>query len=353
VLDGRRIGLVLLSAIGDVVHAFPLVASIRAAAPRARIEWVVQPTPAEIVRRHPDIDRTWVLDRDRGWRGYHSFHRRMRNEIFDLVLVLQVYAKASFATFLLNSPRKIGFDRPRSRELGWIAPNEHIPTRPLRHVCEQYLEFADHLGVSRRYAWALPLTIEERARQGRFLDALDRPLAALVPGTSRSVKQWPAERWADVAEGLHDLGYAPCLVGGGGIAERSLGARIVERARAPIRDLLRPDLRRLLWILDGAALVVACDTGPYHLAVALGVPAVGLYGATDPARVGPNRRFLELVVDAYHDPGEPWHPVSDAIRPGRMNHIAAEHVMQAVALARARYPRAAEGPARAWAPESA
>ncbi|MGH7571015.1 MAG: glycosyltransferase family 9 protein [Gemmatimonadota bacterium] len=352
-LDGRRIGLVLLSAIGDVVHALPLAASIRAAAPRARLEWVVQPVPAEIVSAHPGVDRTWVLDRRRGWRGFREFRQRVRDQDFDLVLVLQVYAKASLATLFLQSPRKIGFDRARARELSWLATNERIPARPLRHVCEQYLEFADHLGMTRRYEWALPLTDRERADQERFYDGFDRPLAALVPGTSRPVKEWPPERWAGLADGLHGLGYAPCILGGGGTRERALAGRIVEVARAPVRDLLRPDLRRLLWILDGAALAVSCDTGPYHVAIALGVPAIGLYGVTDPARVGPNRRCLDLLVDAFHEPGEPWHPLSEAIRPGRMERIGVGRVMETVAFARARYPRAVDGPARAPAPESA
>ncbi len=352
-LDGCRIGLVLLSAIGDVVHALPLVASIRAAAPGARIEWVVQPVPAEIARAHPAVDRTWVLDRRRGWRGFREFRRQVRDQDFDLVLVLQAYTKASLATLFLRSPRKIGFDRARTRELSWLATNERIPGRPLQHVCEQYLEFADHLGAQRRYEWALPLTEEERVDQGRFYDGLDRPLAALVPGTSRPVKEWPAERWAGLADGLYGLGYSPCILGGGGARERALAGRIVELARNPVRDLLRDDLRRLLWILDGAALAVSCDTGPYHLAVALGVPAIGLYGVTDPARVGPNRRCLDLLVDAFHEPGEPWHPVSEAMRAGRMERIGVGQAMDSVALARARYPRAALGPARAPAPESA
>lgn len=343
----------LLSAIGDVVHALPLVASIRAAAPGVCLEWVVQPVPAEIVRVHPDVDRTWVLDRRRGWRGFREFRRQVRDQDFDIVLTLQVYAKASLATLFLQSPRKIGFDRRRARELSWLATNERIPAGPLRHVCEQYLEFADHLGVTRRYEWALPLSDVERADQRQFYDGLDRPLAALVPGTSRPVKEWPAERWAGLADGLYGLGYAPCILGGGGARERTLAGRIADLARAPVRELLRADLRRLLWILDGAALAVSCDTGPYHLAVALGVPAIGLYGVTDPARVGPNRRCLDLVVDAYHDPGEPWHPVSETSRPGRMERIGVDRVMEAVARARGRYPRAVEGPARAPAPESA
>lgn len=357
-LDGQRVAVVLLSAIGDIVHALPLVSSLRSAAPGLSIEWVTQPVPGEIAGAHPGVDRLWTLERQRGWRGYRALARALRGRRFDLVLDLQVYAKASVVTALLDSPRKIGFDRARARELNWLVTDERIAAGPPRQTCEQYLEFADHLGVPRRYEWPLPLNAEERADQAGFYGRRRSPLAALVVGTSRSEKEWPAERWARLAESLHgDLGYEVCIVGSDRADERRRALEIARLSRAPVLDERRDDVRRLLWLLDGAAVVVSPDTGPYHLAVALGVPSVGLYGHTDPARVGPGRRFLELVVDAFHDPGEPWHPPRAGYRPDRMARISVKRVLEAVELARARYPRAAgEPPAperAAEAPDSA
>jgi heptosyltransferase I len=147
-----------------------------------------------------------------------------------------------------------------------------------------------------------------------------------------------------LAESLHALGYEVCIVGSDRPSERARAREVVELARAPVLDERRDDLRRLLWLLDGAALAVSPDTGPYHLAVALGVPTVGLYGLTDPARVGPGRRFLELVVDAFHDPGESWHPPRAGYREERMERIPVARVLEAVELARARYPRAVGSP---------
>jgi heptosyltransferase I len=341
VLDGQRVALVLLSAIGDVVHALPLVASIRAAAPHARLEWIVQPVPGEIVHHHPAIDRIWTLDRHLGWRGFRDLRRALRGERFDLALNLQVYAKASLVTALLDSPRKVGFDRGRARELNWLVTNERVPPRTGQHVCEQYLEFADYLGVRRRYEWALLLTAGERSAQRAFYSDVDAPLAALVVGTTRPIKDWPVDRWARLAEALHaDFGYAVCIVGGDGMDERARAREIVRLSRCPILDARRNDPCRLLWLLDGAAITIGPDTGPYHLSVALGVPSVGLYGSTDPSRYGPNRRFLELVADAYHDSGEGWHLPRPSRRPGRMARIAVADILDRVELARARYPRA-------------
>jgi heptosyltransferase I len=343
-LDGQRVAVVLLSAIGDIVHALPLVSSLKAAAPGLSIEWVTQPVPGEIAGRHPGIDRLWTLDRRLGWRAYRELARALRGQRFDLVLDLQVYAKASLVTALLDSPRKIGFDRERARELNWLVTNERITAGPLRHTCEQYLEFADHLGVPRRYAWPLPLDERERAAQSEFYARRLGPVAALVVGTSRRAKEWPTDRWARLAESLHNhLGYEVCIVGSDHPAERERAREVAGLCRSPLLDERKDDLRRLVWLLDGAAIVISPDTGPFHLAVALEVPSVGLYGHTDPARVGPGRRFTELVVDAFHDPGQAWHPPRPGYRAGRMSRISVSRVLEAVELARARYPRAVDG----------
>jgi heptosyltransferase I len=341
VLDGQRVAIVLLSAIGDVVHALPLISSLRAAAPGLSLEWITQPVPGEIAGAHPGVDRLWTLDRPRGWRAFRELRSALRGRRFDVVLDLQVYAKASLVTAMLDSPRKIGFDRARARELNWLVTDERIAPGPLRHTCEQYLEFADHLGIPRRYEWPLPIGPEERAEQAAFFDRRRAPLAALVVGTSRSAKEWPVDRWARLAESLHEeMGYEVCIVGSDTPSERARAREVAGQSRVPILDERRNDLRRLLWLLDGAAIVVSPDTGPYHLAVALGVPAVGLYGLTDPARVGPGRRCLELVVDGFHEPGEGWHPSRTGYRVGRMERIGVARVLEAVELARARYSRA-------------
>lgn len=346
-IDGDRIAFVLLSALGDVVHGFPLVASLKTGCPNATIEWIVQPRYAPLVARHRDVSRVRTLERSRGLPGFRDFRREMAGTRFDLVIAPQAYGKAALATLLLRAPRKIGFDRDRSRDASWLATNERIPNRPAAHVVDQYMEFADHLAIGRTYAWPLEPRDEDRAARDAFLREVNRPVAALVLGTTRRVKEWPAPRWAEVAEALHgDLGYAVAVVGGESPVEDALAREVVARARCPVRDERRRALGRLLALLDAAAVVISPDTGPYHLAIALDVPAVGLYGATDPARVGPGHRFLDLVVDAWHEPGEAWHPPRRETREGRMDGIAPEDVLERVELARARYPRAVDGPVR-------
>lgn len=338
--DGQRVAIVLLSAIGDVVNAFPLVSSLKAEFPHSRLDWITQPVPGEIVRRHPGVGRVWKLDRRHGWKAFRDLRRKLSGERFDLALDLQVYLKASLVTSFINSPRKIGFDRARARELNWMVTNERLPARPPQNVREEYLEFADHLGARRRYEWPIALTGEERKAQSRFLERVGAPLAAFVVGTTRREKEWAAGRWAELADVLHyEWGYGICLLGGSSAAEDELARRVIGHAVCPIADLRADDIGRLLWLLDSVALLVACDTGPYHLGVGMGVPSVGLFGATDPARYGPTRRHLELLVDGYHDHGESRHPPQRRRRSGRMSRIAVVDVLAKVELARERHPR--------------
>jgi heptosyltransferase I len=346
--DGQRVALVLLSAIGDIVHAFPLLSSLKAHYPNGRFEWIAHPVPGQVAARHPAVDRVWALRRGPRGRAFRDLRRELTGERFDVAIDLQMYLKASLVTLLIDSPRKIGFDRSRARELNWIVTNEKVPAKPLRQVGEEYLEFADHLDAPRRYEWPFRTTEEERVAGRRFRDGLEAPLAAFVVGTSRREKEWDPVRWAALADALHhEWGYGVGLVGGRSANEDDLSRRIVATATAPVADLRADDIGRLAWLLDSAALVVGCDTGPLHLGAALGAPSIGLYGATDPARYGPRHDGLDLVVDAFHDPGEPWHPAARRRRPGRMDRIRVPDVLARVELARSRHPRARgvdEGP---------
>ena len=298
-LDGQRAAVVLLSAIGDVVHALPLVASLKAAAPDLAIEWVTQPVPGEIAGRHPAVDRLWTLDRGRGWRAYRDLSRNLRGRRFDLVIDLQVYAKASLVTALLDSPRKIGFDRRRARELTWLVTNERIPAGPLRQTSEQYLEFADYLGVRAATVGAAARRSELTA-QAEFYACLPRARGAVV-AHSRSCKRAvrPLVALADSRPG--DLGYevASSALRPNRRRRRALESPLEQAVDPPCER--RDDLRRL-YALDRAAIAVSRTRAviwrlPRRSSVA--------FGHTRSRPFGPGRCFTELVVELPR-PGEAW-----------------------------------------------
>ncbi len=329
-----------MSAVGDAVHVLPVLTAIKRQVPAARITWILQPGPAELVRGHWAVDELVLFDRRRGWRAFAEVRRALRTRPFDLVLDLQVYFKAGLVTAFTRAPVKLGFDRARARDANWLFTTRRIAPHPTgQHVQDQYFEFLDALGVAHEpVRWDLGPWPEERAAQRAFFGRLDRPAAAIVVATSKPEKDWLPDRWAEVAAALDaDFGLQPVLVGG--TSPREQRAAAVIRAGAPRAiSALGCGLRGLVGILDGAALVLSPDTGPLHMAVALDRPVVGLFGYTNPKRTGPYRKFHDLVVDAYGDPGESY-AISMQLRPGRMRRITVDDVLQKVDRWRARYAR--------------
>ena len=184
---------------------------------------------------------------------------------------------------------------------------------------DQYFEFLHALGIDERpVTWGLEFTSEEREAQHAFFDTLDRPACAVVVGTSKLEKNWSPEGYARVLDIVQEQhGLRPVIVGGPSAVERSIADEVMRATRAHVVDALGDDLRRLAWILDGSALLIAPDTGPLHIGRALGTPSVGLFGYTNPKRTGPYRAYEDLVVDGYAEyPGEDY-PLTHHYRDGR------------------------------------
>jgi heptosyltransferase I len=151
-------------------------------------------------------------------------------------------------------------------------------------------------------------------------------------------KDWPAERLAELADWLAERkGATVLLIGGPGDREQRAARFVVERTACRPVSTLADDVRRMMWMVDGCDLVISPDTGPLHIAHALGVPVIGLYGHSNPARVGPYSRYRDLLVDAYHEPGETPDPARTAARHGRMERITVPQVIDRIELAFDRY----------------
>lgn len=333
-----RILLVMMSAVGDAVHALPVVTALKRHDPRARITWVLQPGPASLVRGHPDVDEILLFERDRGWRAFTEMRRQLAGREFDIVIDLQVYFKASVVTAMADAPIKLGFDRARARDLNWLVTNRRIPPSQPKHVQDQYFEFLEYLGVDPEpVEWTLGPWPQERARQRALLARYDRPVAALVVGSSDPEREWLSDRWAELSDVLFErYGLQPVLAGGRSARELETESAIRARARHPVESTLGVPLRDLVAILDGAALVISINTAPLHMAVALDRPTIGLMGHWNPKRTGPYRRFHELMIDAYGAPGEDY-PISIEKRRGGMRRIEVADVVQKVEVWREAY----------------
>jgi len=205
-------------------------------------------------------------------------------------------------------------------------------------VEDHYFEFLQYLGIDPDpVQWRMLLTEAEREAQRAFYAELDRPVCAIVLGASAAERNWPAEHYARVVDALyHDHGLQPVIVGGPSGVERASAEVIKKRASAPVLDTLGDDLRRLMWIVEGADLMVSPDTGPLHIANAYDVPVVGIYGYTNPKRAGPYGRGLELIADGFRKHPDEDYSAEKEYRDG-MSRVAVEMVLEKVALAVGRY----------------
>lgn len=330
--------IVMMSAVGDAVHVLPVINAIKRHSPKSRITWLLQPGPATLVRDHPAVDEVLIFDRSLGWQAFADVRRQLAQRRFDVALGLQVYFKAGLITAMAKADVKLGFDRRRARDLNFLFTTHRIPAGPYQHVQDQYFEFLQALRIPHEpVEWNLGPWPDERAWQAEFFRPFQRPAVSLVVATSKPQKDWIPERWAEVADRLYeDHGLQPILVGGRSPRELAAESVIMERTVHKPVSALGSGLRRLVSILDGSALVIAPDTGPLHMTVALNRPAISLMAYTNPRRTGPYRRFHDLIVDAYGEPGEDY-GITMENRHDRMPRITVADVMGKVRVWEERY----------------
>jgi heptosyltransferase I len=299
-----NIGIVKLSALGDVVHALPVAVTLRAHRPHARITWVVEAREAAVLRNHPAIDSVVCVD-TRRWRRARAprtlvgvaadvgdVRRQLRAAALDVAVDLQGLMKSGVITGATGAPVRIGFARRCCREpLSALFTNRHVsPAAHATHIVDQYLSLLAPLGIATpRPEFLIPTDVAAESRADEFLAAsgLKPPdrIVLLNPGAGRTEKRWAMERYAELARRLREDGAGVVVVWGPG--EREMAESI-----AAAGAILAPptDVAELTALLRRASVVVGSDTGPLHLAAAVGTPCVGLYGPTRAERNGPYGR---------------------------------------------------------------
>lgn len=293
--EAERIGIVKLGAIGDVVNSLPFANRLRAAAPAARITWVIGPLAHELVRGHRAVDEFLVADvkRPGTWDGIVGGLRERR---FDLVIDLQRILKSALLALASGAPRRVGFDRARSKEGAWLFATDRIPENPTPGVTvAQYLEFADFLGCPRTDV-RFDLPVERFAPS-----AAGEKRVVLHVGATKAANRWRVEHWTALARAL----IAECqatLSFTGACTDLPEIERIVA-ALGPLAEAARVhagalSLKQTGGLIASARLFIGPDTGPLHMAVALGTPVVALFGAADPRRTGPFGRADAVVSHA-------------------------------------------------------
>jgi lipopolysaccharide heptosyltransferase I len=296
----ERILIVKLSAIGDIIHTLPAVAALRRAYPEAWLAWIVERAGAGLLRGNPDLDELITVD-TRAWRANwwmglrHAWYvtRHLRRASFDLCVDFQGLLKSALFTYLSGAPRRLGFPPQMCREpLSAVFTNLHGPlVDPSRHVVDQLMQLLKPIGVAtteRRFT--IPLTEADEHFAERVWRELglrsNVPVVMLYPGAAWATKRWGELNFARLSDALiRRFQVRTLLTWGPG--EEPLIQRVV-RATA-----YTPAIAPATTLLQLAALIARCrafvggDTGPLHLAAAVGTPTVALFGPSNPQRNGP------------------------------------------------------------------
>ena len=301
-----RILISRLSAIGDCILTMPLACAIREHFPQAFIAWAVQGASAPLIERHECVDLAIrVAKQDlRSPAALWRLRQRLKDLQFDIALDPQGLTKSSLVAWLSGARRRIGFARPVGREISPWLQTDLVRSRR-EHVVDRYLELLGPLGVdSPAVRFLFPRDAAAQTSLEPFIEQseLQEGFAVVNPGAGWDSKLWPAERFAEVARHLRVQHSLPTVVVWAGDREKTWAEQIVSQSQGSAILAPKTSLLELGELLRRARLFVGSDTGPLHMAAAVGVPCVGIYGPTRPEECGPYGE-RHISVQAFYQSG--------------------------------------------------
>ncbi len=295
----EHVCLLRLSALGDVTHAVPVLRAIQRQWPQTRVTWITSPLEHKLLSLIDGVEFI-VVDKRSGFSHYRDLRRRLAGTRFDLMLQMQTSARANLTGACVDARIKLGWDRLRARDFHRWFTSHSIPETRFEHQVQGHLSFARTAGLDvDEPVWDFPVPASARDFAHQHLGEQD-PVLLISPCSSHPARNWQAERYAAVADAAVERhGLRVVLSGGPSPLEAQTGAAIEAAMQQPVLNLIGKDtLPQLAAMLERADLVLSPDSGPVHLANALGTPVIGLHASTWSRRSGPYHS-LELCVDRF------------------------------------------------------
>jgi lipopolysaccharide heptosyltransferase I len=306
-LEANRIALIKPSALGDIIHSLPVLTALRRRFPRAHISWVVNRGYEPLLYGHPDLDETLPFDRHAShagfWRtsaGFIAFLKNLRRRSFDLVIDLQGLLRSGIMTLATGAKRRVGMSSAREGARWFYTDLVPVPDFETSHAVDRTWRVADAFGAgTAEKRFRLRLAEDARVWADEVLATLPRPWLAAGVGARWRTKRWPPEHFAALLRRAQQyFGGTALFVGGRDeIPLAEAAARLLD---GPVQQLAgRTSLPQLAALLSRVDIMLANDTGPLHLAVALGRPVVAPYTCTQVCRNGPYgqaQRAVETTV---------------------------------------------------------
>ena len=323
-----RILISRMNAIGDAILTLPVACELRDQFPEAYLAWVVEKTAAPMVRNHQALDA--VIELERGWstsiRGVRKACRVLQSHRFNISIDCQGSTPSALAGWLSSASQRIGYAGPCGRNFSRFLNNDLV--KPVfNHVTDRSLELLIPVGIhSPRVRWQLPIPATARSWAAAWRHKIpSSSLAILNPGGTWDSKLWENDRFAGVARHLRDAYHYRSMVAWGTHKEREMANAIVDASGGSATLAPETDLHHLAALLEASDLFISGDTGPLHMAVAVGTPTIGLYGATRPGNNGPYR---QLALQKAYESGSSRHRRRASNR--AMQAITVEHVCDAI-----------------------
>jgi heptosyltransferase I len=336
------------SAIGDVTHVIPLVRTLQQAWPATSLTWIVGKLEQKLVGDLPGVEFV-TFDKSAGWAGMRAVHAALGSTRFDALLQMQVALRSNLLSLGIKAERRIGYDRARSKDLHGLVINQRIPARTGEHVLDAIGSFCEPLGLKQtQVRWDIPVSEDAHAWAAEQLPG-ETPTLLVSPTSSHALRNWRPERYAAVMDHAAARGWRVALVGGPSAFEREMADAVLAACRQMPLDLTGKDtLKKLLALLGRAQLLLTPDSGPMHMANAVGTKVLGLHAASNPDRSGPysDRRWC---VNKYDEASRKYlgKPASEIAwgskieQPGVMDLIGVDDVIE-------RFEAAALDPGSNW-----
>ena len=326
--------LVRLSAIGDTCHALAVVRNLQDNWPDCNITWIIGRTEAGLMGDVAGVEFI-IFDKRQGREAYGEVAAQLAGRRFDAALCMHASMRANWLCRKIPAERKVGFDRARAKDFQWLFTRERIVPAAEQHALDAMMGFARHVGTKPTpVRWDIPLPDDARDYAARHCDDNTVALSPVSSQRFRNYRNWPVERFREVCEHLVNVHGCRILVTGGGTElEREYAAKL-EDVPGVTSIVGESSLKGLVAVFERSRLVVCPDSGPVHMATAVGTPVVGLYATSNPARTGPylNRDF---TVNRYPEAVERYLGKSvDEVQwgqrvrhPDAMNLIAVDDVV--------------------------
>ena len=289
-----------LSAIGDTCHALAVIRNLQDNWPDANITWIIGRTEASLLGDVAGVEFI-IFDKREGRRAHKAVLEKLtaRSEPFDAALCMHASMRINPLYRKLPANRKIGFDKARARDLQWLFTNERVDAAPKEHALDAMMGFARHIGAAEKPVhWDIPLPDAAREYASRITDDNTVVMSPVSSQRFRNYRNWPLDRFMGVCEHLTGRHGCRVLVSGGGTSLEHEYANKMAELDGVESIVGESNLKELVAVLDSARLVICPDSGPVHMATAVGTPVVGLYATSNPDRTGPYLH-REFTVNRY------------------------------------------------------